>query len=51
METKLLYDNAFDLLLRHISDNKLLRGNGIGSFINIFDLFYILDFLYYKKLF
>ena len=51
VEIKLLHDNAFDLLLRHISDNKLLEGNGIGSFINIFDSFYILDFLYYKELF
>ena len=51
VETKLLHDNAFDLLLRHISDNKLLEGNGIGNFINIFDSFYILDFLYYKELF
>lgn len=51
VETKLLHDNAFDLLISHINEYKDFKGEHIGSFIEIFDSFYILDFLYYKELF
>ena len=50
-ETKLLHDNAFDLLISHINEYTGFKGEYIGNFIEIFDSFYILDFLYYKELF
>lgn len=51
VETKLLHDNAFDLLISHINEYTGFKGEYIGNFIEIFDSFYILDFLYYKELF
>lgn len=51
VETKLLHDNAFDLLINHINKHTDLKGESIGNFIEIFNAFYILDFLYYKDLF
>ena len=51
VETKMLHDNAFDLLINHINKHKDLVDGNIGKFIELFNSFYILDFLYYKKLF
>lgn len=51
VETKMLHDNAFDLLINHINEHEDLKDENIGKFIELFNSFYILDFLYYKKLF
>ena len=51
VETKMLHDNAFDLLINHINKHEDLKDGNIGKFIELFNSFYILDFLYYKELF
>ena len=51
VETKMLHDNAFDLLNNHINKHEDLKDGNIGKFIELFNSFYILDFLYYKELF
>ena len=50
VETKMLHDNAFDLLINHINKHEDLKDGNIGKFIELFNSFYILDFLYYKEL-
>lgn len=51
VETKMLHDNAFNLLINHINKHEDLKDGNIGKFIELFNSFYILDFLYYKELF
>ncbi len=51
VETKMLHDNAFDLLINHINKHEDLKDGNIGKFIELFNSFYILDSLYYKELF
>ena len=51
VETKMLHDNAFDLLINHINKHEDLKDGNIGEFIELFNSFFILDFLYYKELF
>lgn len=51
VKTKMLHDNAFDLLINHINEHENLKDGNIGKFIELFNSFYILDFLYYKELF
>lgn len=52
VQTKLLHDNAFDQLMSYINtENPSQSSNNIGSFIELFDTFYIMDLDYYQKLF
>lgn len=52
VQTKLLHDNAFDQLMSYINtENPSQSSNNIGSFIELFDTFYIMDLNYYQKLF
>lgn len=51
VQTKLLHDNAFDQLMSYLTNEGLLSKQNIGDFIQIYDLFYIMDLDYYQKLF
>ena len=37
VQTKMLHDNAFDQLVEYLQDKKLLQGEEIGDFIEIYD--------------
>jgi len=52
VQTKLLHDNAFDQLMNYIkTEDSTLNSGDIGSFVELFDSFYIMDLDYYQKLF
>jgi len=51
VQTKILHDNAFDQLMHYLKSNNNLNTDKIGDFIEVCDVFYVVDFDYYKKLF
>lgn len=50
---KIIYDEAFDKLQKHLTDNKLLKEDNIniGDFFEVSDEMFIVDLEYYKNIF